>query len=137
MMHPLIQRLYDDYGYPEITLEEHQAFISQPGITVLFFAGDPKRFRDTTDVAVVLPELVKAFRGALQPGVVAEDAGQTLQQHYGFTAWPALVFLRDGGYLGNITGIQNWSEYLHDIGELMSAEVQQPKKAFKVPVVSA
>jgi len=136
MTHPLIQRLFDDWGYPEVTLETHQAFVSQPGVTVLFFAGDPNRFRDTTDVAVVLPELVKAFGGKLQPGVVAADAGQTLQRYYGFTAWPTLVFLRDGGYLGNITGIQNWSEYLHDIGELITAEVQQPK-GFKVPVVSA
>jgi hydrogenase-1 operon protein HyaE len=136
MTHPLIQRLFDDWGYPEVTLETHESFVNQPGITVLFFAGDPNRFRDTTDVAVVLPELVKAFSGRLQPGVVAADAGQTLQRHYGFTAWPALVFLRDGGYLGNITGIQNWSEYLHDIGELVSAEVQQPR-GFKVPVVSA
>ena len=68
MMHPLIQRLYDDFGYPEVTLETHQDFVSQPGITVLFFAGDPNRFRDTTDVAVVLPELVKAFEGTLRPG---------------------------------------------------------------------
>jgi hydrogenase-1 operon protein HyaE len=136
MMHPLIQRLFDDQGYPEVTLETHQAFISQPGVTVLFFAGDPNRFRDTTDVAVVLPELVKAFNGGLQPGVVAADAGQTLQRHYGFTAWPALVFLRDGGYLGDITGIQNWSEYLHDIGELITAEVRRPK-GFSVPVGSA
>jgi len=136
MTHPLIQRLFDDWGYPEVTLETHQAFVSQPGVTVLFFAGDPNRFRDTTDVAVVLPELVKAFGGKLQPGVVAADAGQTLQRYYGFTAWPTLVFLRDGGYLGNITGIQNWSEYLYDIGELITAEVQQPK-GFKVPVVSA
>ena len=136
MTHPLIQRLFDDWGYPEVTLETHQAFISQPGITVLFFAGDPNRFRDTTDVAVVLPELVKAFSGTLQPGVVAADAGQTLQRYYGFTAWPTLVFLRDGGYLGSITGIQNWSEYLHDIGELVTAEVRQPK-GFQVPVVSA
>lgn len=136
MTHPLIQRLYDDCGYPEVTLETHPAFVSQPGITVLFFAGDPGRFNETTDVAVVLPELVKAFDGALQPGVVAADAGPTLQQHYGFTSWPALVFLRDGGYLGHITGIQNWAEYLQQIGELMTAEVQQPK-GFKVPVVNA
>ncbi len=136
MTHPLIQRLYDDCGYPEVTLETHRDFINQPGITVLFFTGDPKRFRDTTDVAVVLPELVKAFKGVLQPGVVAADSGQPLQQHYGFSAWPALVFLRDGGYLGSITGIQDWSGYLHDIGELMTADVQQPK-GFKVPVVSA
>ena len=69
------------------------AIRSYYGITVLFFAGDPNRFHDTTDVAVVFPELVKAFEGKLRPGVVAADAGQALQQYYGFTAWPALVFL--------------------------------------------
>jgi len=136
MTHPLIQRLHDDYGYPEVTLQTHDDFISQPGITVLFFAGDPKLFRDTTDVAVVLPELVKAFEGALIPGVVAVGDGKALQQHYGFTAWPSLVLLRDGGYLGTLTGIHNWSEYLQEISELVVAQVQQPK-GFCVPVVSA
>jgi len=134
--HPLIQRLYDECGYPEVTLETHDAFIGQPGIRVLFFAGDPKRFRETTDVAVVLPELVKAFQEGLTPGVVAVEAEKALQQHYGFTAWPALVFLRDGGYLGAITGIQNWAEYLHDISELVTADVK-PAPGFRVPVVNA
>jgi len=136
MTHPLIQRLFDDYGYPEVTLQTHDDFISQPGITVLFFAGDPKLFRDTTDVAVVLPELVQAFDGALHPGVVAAGDGKTLQQHYGFTAWPALVFLRDGGYLGSLTGIQNWSEYLQDISDLVVAGVRPPRD-ISLPVVSA
>lgn len=136
MTHPLVQSLFDDYGYPEVSLATHEAFINQPGVTVLFFAGDPKRFRETTDVAVVLPELVKAFQGLLIPGVVATGAEKALQQHYGFTAWPALVFMRDGGYLGAITGIQNWVEYLHDISELVTAD-SKPAPGFKVPVVSA
>ena len=76
MTHPLIQRLFDDWGYPEVTLETHQAFISQPGITVLFFAGDPNRFRDTTDVAVVLPELVKAFSGTASNTSTARRNGR-------------------------------------------------------------
>jgi hydrogenase-1 operon protein HyaE len=133
--HPLIQRLLDDFGYPEVTLDSHAAFISQPGITVLFFAGDPKSFRETTDVAVVLPELVNAFQGVLTPGVIASDAERELQRHYGFPAWPALVFLRDGGYLGAIAGIQNWSEYLQQIDELIKAEVRRPP-GFKIPVVA-
>jgi hydrogenase-1 operon protein HyaE len=136
MTHPLIQRLYDDYGYPEVTLQTHDDFISQPGIAVLFFAGDPKLFRDTTDIAVVLPELVQAFDGALHPGVVADVDGKALQQHYGFAAWPSLVFLRDGGYLGCLTGIQNWSEYLQAISDLVVADVQQPQ-GLGIPVVSA
>lgn len=136
MTHPLIQRLIDDCGYPEVTLATHDEFIQQPGVTVLFLAGDPKTVRDATDVAVVLPELVKAFEGRLTPGVVAADAERELQKHYGFMAWPALVFLRDGGYLGAITRIQNWSEYLQDISRLLTADVKRPP-GFKIPVRSA
>ena len=136
MTHPLIQRLLDEYGYPEVTLATHDAFISQPGVTVLFFAGDPKTVRDATDVAVVLPELVNAFGGRLIAGVVAADAQRALQRNYGFTAWPALVFLRDGGYLGAITHMQNWAGYLHDINKLIVAEVRRPP-GFKIPVCSA
>lgn len=136
MRHPLIQRLLDEYEYREITTETHDDFIKQPGTTVLFFASDPKTVRDSTDVAVVLPELVNAFDGRLIAGVVAADSERQLQRHYGFKTWPALVFLRDGGYLGAITRIQNWSEYLQDISILMESEVGRPP-GFKIPVVSA
>ena len=63
MSHPLIQQLFDQHHYPEVTLDTHDDFTKRPGVNVLFFAGDPKRYRDTTDVAVVLPELDKAFDG--------------------------------------------------------------------------
>ena len=59
MSHPLIERLTTEYDVPEVGLDEHEAFIGQPGMTVLFFAGDPKRYKETTDVAVVLLELLK------------------------------------------------------------------------------
>ena len=135
MSHPLVQRLVDECGYPEVTLESHQEFISQPGINVLFFAGDPKSFRETTDVAVVLPELIDAFQGFLKPGVISAEAETQLQRHYGFPTWPALVFLRDGGYLGAIAGIISWSEYLQQIDELTKSEVKRPP-GFKIPVVA-
>lgn len=136
MTHPLVQRLLDDCGYPEVTLATHDTFVGQPGVAVLYFVGDPKTVRDATDVAVVLPELVKAYEGRLIPGVVAADAERELQRHYGFTAWPALVFLRDGGYLGAITRIQNWADYLRDINNLISAKTRRPP-GFKIPVQSA
>lgn len=136
MNHPLIQQLFDNHDYPEVDLSNHDAFVNQEGVNVLFFAGDPKRFRDTTDVAVVLPELVKVFAGQLNPGVVAHSDELELQKHYGFKAWPALIFVRAGGYLGAITGIQNWDDYLREIQMLLSAQPTRPP-AFKIPVVSA
>ena len=131
MRHPLIQRLHDEYGYPEVTCDNHDEFVRPDRISVLFFAGDPKRYKETTDVAVVLPELVAAFGGHLRPAVVASDAEIPLQKHYGFRAWPSLVFVRSGGYLGTLSRMKDWSEYLEEIAELMTAE---PREApgFKV-----
>lgn len=138
MNHPLIQRLHDEFDYPRIDLDNHEEFIGEAGVNVLFFAGDPKRYRETTDVAVVLPELVAAFAGQLRPGVVIDssEVAIKLQRHYGFREWPTLVFVREGGYLGTISRVRNWTEYLELITELMNSEPKRPP-GFKIPVVSA
>ncbi|MEJ2257985.1 MAG: hypothetical protein P8X98_13490 [Woeseiaceae bacterium] len=72
MSHPLIQRLLDELGYAEVSLDNHDAFVARPGLNVLFFPGDPAVAKDATDVAVVLPELVAEFGGKLRPGVVTD-----------------------------------------------------------------
>ena len=135
MSSPLIQRLFDDYAYPEIELAGLDEFVRGPQITVLFLTGDPAQHRETNDVAVILPELVKAFPSQLRPAVVARAAERELQARYGFRRWPALVFLREQGYLGAITGVQNWSEYLEEIQSLLQAEPTSPP-GFGIPVVS-
>lgn len=136
MTHPLIQRLSDELGYPAIGLDEHDGFVADPAVNVLFFAGEPKKFGETVDVAVVLPELVAAFGGRLRPGVVTREAETELQRKYGFREWPSLVFVRGGGYLGVISRIRNWQDYLDEISEIMHAEPRRPP-GFKIPVITA
>lgn len=135
--HPLIDRLLNEFGYDEVTLANHDEFVARTGMNVLFFPGDPSTVRDATDVAVVLPELVAAFDGQLQPGVVTDVFGDGLElkRRYGFTEYPALVFVRSGEYVGTMTRIRDWSEYLEDIPKLFTTE---PKRApgFSIPVVA-
>lgn len=137
MNHPLIDRLFGDYGYEQVSLANHDDFVAQEGMNVLFFPGDPQTVRDSTDVAVVLPELVRAFAGQLNPGVVTDTFGdgKTLKMQYGFREYPALVFVRGGEYVGTIARVQDWGDYLRTIGELM---VAAPRRApgFQIPVVS-
>lgn len=135
MSSPPIRRLFDDHGYPEVDLAALDELVRGPQVTVLFFTGDPKEHRETNDVAVILPELVKAFPGRLRPALVARAAEKALQARYGLRRWPALVFLREQGYLGAITGVQNWSEYLDEIQRLLQAEPTAPP-GFGIPVVS-
>jgi hydrogenase-1 operon protein HyaE len=137
MSHPLIARLLDDFGYAEVGAGNHEQFIRQPGMNVLFFPGDPLTVRDATDVAVILPELVSAFDDRLRPGVVTDTfgAGKELKRHYGFSAYPSLVFVRDGEYVGTITRVQDWSEYLQQIGQLMVAPARR-LPGVGIPVVA-
>ena len=138
MAHALIDRLFDEFGYAEVSSANHDEFIATPGMNVLFFPGEPSTTKDATDVAVVLPELVQAFDGKLNAGVVPDTYGdaKALKRHYGFSAFPSLVFVRDGEYVGTITRIQDWSEYLDKISSLFDAAASRPP-GFKIPVVNA
>ena len=137
MSHVLIERLIDKLGYERITLDNHDDFVAAQGMNVLFFPGDPTTIKDATDVAVVLPELMKVFEGQLKPGVVTDTFGDgtALKRQYGFSHFPALVFVRASEYVGAICRIQDWAEYLDKISDLI---VAPPKRApgFKIPVVT-
>lgn len=138
MSHPLIDRLITELGYTEVSLSNHDAFVSEPGMNVLFFPGDANTVRDATDVAVVLPELLSVFAGQLRAGVVTDvfGDGKTLMRHYGFREYPSLVFVRGGDYVGTIMRIQDWGEYLEKVSQLLQSEARRPP-GFSIPVVSA
>lgn len=124
--HPLIARLGERHGYPEVTPQTLDAFRAQPGDGVLFFPGDPVKHPETLDVAAILPELLARFDGRLRAGVVMPWNGPALQPRFGFQRWPALVFVRGGEYVGAIGGVRNWNEYLEEIGRLLAAPPSRP-----------
>jgi hydrogenase-1 operon protein HyaE len=131
---PLIDRLTEELNYPMLDLSNIDAFLADNDFSVLFFTEDIKRFPETNDVAVVLPELLSVFPG-LKPAVISRSDEKKLQSLYGFRAWPALVFMRGEQYLDAITGIQDWSEYLSQIKTILTSEPSRPL-SIGVPVVS-
>ncbi len=138
MTHPLIERLLTELNFPEITLDNHDEFVDSPGLNVLFFPGNPDTVKDATDVAVVLPELIKSFVPQLSPGVVVDTfgGGLELKRKYGFTHYPSLVFVRGGEYVGTISRIQDWAEYQSRISTLLTAPARRAP-GFSIPVVTA
>ena len=41
MSHVLIDRLISDFGYAEVSLDNHDDFVATPGMNVLLLPGDP------------------------------------------------------------------------------------------------
>jgi hydrogenase-1 operon protein HyaE len=132
---PLIDRLINEMNYPLLDLTNIDDFLSENEHSVLFFTEDVKRFAESNDVAVVLPELISLFPD-LVPAVIARDDEKKLQLCYGFLSWPALVFMRGDKYLDAITGIQDWNDYIEQIKTILASTTSRPK-AIGIPVVNA
>jgi len=122
MNHPLFERLVT-LGYPRLDADNFESRVQAQAFSVLFLSEDPNRFPESLDVAVILPELVKAFP-QLSPALIDRSFERTLQERYGFSVWPALVFLKEGRYLGTLSRILNWQEYLEQIPQILAREPQ-------------
>jgi hydrogenase-1 operon protein HyaE len=132
MFIPLVQALIDRHGMPLITADTLDGFLAVHEETLLFLSGDAARLDESADVAVVLPELLKAVGGRLTAGVVSRDMERELQRRYRFSAFPAMVILRRGEYLGAISRMRDWDTYLREITDILAREPSDPPP-FKLP----
>jgi hydrogenase-1 operon protein HyaE len=124
--YPLIAQLFSRHGYADLHGGSFDAFVAQPGHALLVFIEDPMRFKETLDLAVIVPELQRAFPGRFAVGVLLPEAARQTQPRYGFNRWPALVLLQDGRYVGAIDGLRNWDQYLEQMQALLAAEPTRP-----------
>jgi len=132
MYSPLLEGIIERENYPIVAEDNVEEFLTQNGDVILFVAGEAKRLVEVNDVAVILPELVKAFKGKLTPAVLARKSETAIQLRYRFNAFPALVFLRNGEYLGVITRVLDWHDYLIEISEILSRQAAPPP-AYEFP----
>ncbi|WP_346891767.1 hydrogenase-1 expression HyaE [uncultured Roseibium sp.] len=132
MFSPLLQSIIDREGYTVVTHDTLDEMAQTHDFVMLFFAGDAARLAESNDVAVVLPELDKALGGNVTPLIVSRDSERELQRRYLFNAFPAIVFLRRGDYLGVLQGILDWADYQVQIPEILSRDPSAPPP-FKFP----
>ena len=119
-------------GVPRVDEANLESLAKAHHHLLLFFTEDPTQFSESDDVAVVLPQLLKAFAGRLQAAVVARACEHRLHNRFPFDGWPALVLLRDGEYVGSIARMREWVVYRSEIERLLSSD---PPSAVKIPVV--
>ena len=121
-LHPLIDQLFSQHGFARVDLDALDAFADLPGYTLLLFTEDPVRYKETLDLAVIAPQVAKAFEGRFRVGVLLPADARKAASRYGFARWPALVMLKDGRYVGAVDGLRNWDEYVEDVGRLLATE---------------
>ncbi|PWJ21848.1 hydrogenase accessory protein [Jannaschia seohaensis] len=123
-MHPLIDRLTSELGYPRFeTLEACAAWASRPGLHVVFVPGDPKRNLESADVAVILPELHAAFQRRFDCAVAGDAMEEALRKETVVFKTPSLIVFRDGRMVGGIPKVRDWDDYVARLSHLTSTPV--------------
>lgn len=136
MTSPLIDLLIEEHGYPLVTTDNLDETLRRETTLALFLSEDPKRYPESNDVAVILPQLAAAFPGRFEPAVVERALEPALKQRYDIAVWPCLVFLRNGRYLGKISKVRDWADYMERIPTILdSAPKHNP--GVGIPVIDA
>ena len=134
--HPLFTRLVDQLGAAWVTPDTADAFLARPGAAALLFTGDPVRFPEALDLAVVLPELRAPQAEPFAIGVADRAGEDALARRWGVQRWPSIVFLRDGRYLATLSGMKDWDVFLAEVREALAATPSRPPTV-GIPVVGA
>lgn len=125
-VHPLLQRLVAQAPATVLEAADLDAWAGRPGAALLVFTEDPVLYRETLDLAVIVPELAAALPGRFRTALLLPAAARAVSGRYGFRRWPALVLLKDGQYVGAIDGLRDWQDYLGELPALLAAEPTRP-----------
>ncbi len=125
-LHPLLARLVKLTNATVLGVDTFDHWAQQPGPAMVVFAEDPERFKETLDLAVIVPELHATGGRLFRVGLLPPTASRAIAPRFGFARWPAFVMLRNGQYLGTVDGVRDWDVYTAELQRLLAAEPTRP-----------
>ena len=118
--HPVFKRLFGEAGFQWLTSQELENFISLDGLKMLVFADDPNERKTTLDIAVIAPELKKAFNGALTATAWADfKESRSMAARWGLRSMPVVAIFQNKDLLGAVQGLKPWDEYCSLLSEIV------------------
>lgn len=127
-----IERMVQKHGFSRVD-RETDAFVGE--LTALLLTEDPLRNPEVLDACVILPEALKPLGERIVRRVAGPEVAPALLQRYGVARPPAVVFLRQGEYVGTLQGIRDWREYQDEVERLLAGPAQP--KPIGIPVRAA
>ncbi len=115
----LLDRLMVKHGLSDLDQAGFQAFMDDPGAGVVLLTDEPDTAAENWDTAVIFPELLAAMGNPLRAAIMRPEQARSLMTRFGLGRLPALLFLRDGGYVGAIEGLRDWSEYVDECAAML------------------
>jgi hydrogenase-1 operon protein HyaE len=97
-------------------------FLARHPRALLFLAGDTAHRPEGLDVAVVVRELLAAYRGRLVVGIVDRRDEASVMPLLGAVVLPAVVFVRDGRANELVARMRDWPVFAQACDRLLAPE---------------
>lgn len=127
-----LARMQQKHGFSRVDRENPQF---PAGLAALLLTDDPQRNLEVLDACVILPEALNGLSAEVARLVAGPEAAPALMQRFAVARAPAVVFLRDGDYLGSLNGIRDWQEYRDEIACLAAGPARP--RPIAIPVRDA
>jgi len=118
----LLERLEMKHGIKRLDPAGFDGFLSEAGAGVVLLTEEPDVTAESWDLAVLFPELLASVGASLRAALMSPADAKPVQQRFGIGQLPALLFVRDGGYVGAIEGLRDWNEFVAEF----AAQLQKP-----------
>ena len=126
--HPLFVKLWNESGMTRINDENIESFKKTPGLALLCMVDDPVMYKETFDMVVIGPELVRMFDGTLSgAGFTDPRYGRAIASSLGIHRLPAVAVFRFGELMGAIEGLKTWEEYERELIKILMTPVVHKK----------
>jgi hydrogenase-1 operon protein HyaE len=89
---------------------------------LLFLTGDTVQRPEGLDVAVVVRELLAAYRGRLVVGLIDRRDEAALMPRFGVVVLPAVVYIRDGQAVELVARMRDWPVFAQACDRLLAPE---------------
>ncbi len=107
-----IDLLASEPGAARVATVDVDAFLAaEPGQVALVFTGEGKKRPEAADVAVVMREMLRDYRGLVRIGVAADKDEDALKQRFGVIVLPTVVLVQNGEVVERIPRMQDWANY--------------------------
>ncbi len=98
------------------------AYLARHPRALLFLTGDTAHRPEGLDVAVVVRELLAAYRGRLVVGIIDRRDETTVMPLFGVVVLPAVVFVRDGQATELVARMRDWPVFAQACDRLLATE---------------
>lgn len=112
-------------GFRELQNDALESVAAGGTMLVVLPLDHPAQRPEFFDLAVVLPEILRQFEpGMFCAAFAGPPASTAIAKRFGVLRHPALIFLREGRYVGAIEGLRDWQDYLRSFAGMRTAAPQ-------------